>query len=126
MQFMMTTVGHRHHADWIFPVVDKICNKTSLKFTFIQIAHKFANILVLEVLAATSNATHHGAAIARAPSTDALCSLTFALRYLHKADMCKVLLHGDGLQQSVFNFPPIVSRLQGVTLPALDLKIRPI
>ena len=64
-------------------------------------------------------------AIARAPSTGIFSNLTFAMRYLHKADRCRVLLHKDGLQQSVFDFPPIVSRLQGVTLPVLDLKIRP-
>ena len=65
-------------------------------------------------------------AIARAPSTGTFSNLTFAMRYLHKEDRCRVLLHKDGLQQSVFDFPPIVSRLQGVTLPVLDLKIRPI
>ena len=45
-------------------------------------------------------------AIARALSTDIFCSLTFALRYLHQADRCRVLLHRDGFQQSVFDFPP--------------------
>ena len=65
-------------------------------------------------------------AIARAPSSGTFSSLTFALRYLHEADRYRVLLHRDGLQQSVFDFPPIVSRLQSVTLLVLDLKIRPI
>ena len=33
-----------NYAHWIFPVFDKSCNKTSLKFTFIQITHKIAII----------------------------------------------------------------------------------
>ena len=49
MLFMMTTVGTctmqiTSYAHWTFPVFDESCNKTSLKFTFIQIAHKIAII----------------------------------------------------------------------------------